>query len=213
MVDDTLWKILNFFSYVLRTLFLNDDSWINAETEHASESEHEMVMIAGGERVSETSDSVSESSSLRSEHIEEFRTHERNFAILIASTLASVPEGCDLCRLRSLLMWCYVNVPEQLAGQLSCESLVPQCGPWESEVLNVVRKGVSRNDWNIDTNTLTTNFGFCDLSQLLSTPFMQGYIEEKALINESLVYAVKVTPEIEHITQTIADEKLTAEQL
>uniref|UniRef100_A0A915BG77 Uncharacterized protein n=1 Tax=Parascaris univalens TaxID=6257 RepID=A0A915BG77_PARUN len=152
---------------------LNDDSWINAEAEHASESEHEMVMIAGGERVSETSDSVSESSSLRSEHIEEFRTHERNFAILIASTLASVPEGCDLCRLRSLLM----------------------------------------NDWNIDTNTLTTNFGFCDLSQLLSTPFMQGYIEEKALINESLVYAVKVTPEIEHITQTIADEKLTAEQL
>lgn len=42
---------------------------------------------------------------------------------------------------------------------------------------------------------------------------MRDYIEEKAFINGSLIYAVKVTPEIEHITQTIADEKLTTEQL
>uniref|UniRef100_A0A9J2PH42 alpha-1,2-Mannosidase n=1 Tax=Ascaris lumbricoides TaxID=6252 RepID=A0A9J2PH42_ASCLU len=82
---------------------MNGDLSINVEAEHESESEPEMVMIAGGENVSEASDGDTESSSLQSEHIEE-SSNMRKFAILIASTLASVPEGCGPCRLRSLLM-------------------------------------------------------------------------------------------------------------
>lgn len=82
---------------------MNGDLSINVEVEHESESEPEMVMIAGGENVSEASDGDTESSSLQSEHIEE-SSNMRKFAILIASTLASVPEGCGPCRLRSLLM-------------------------------------------------------------------------------------------------------------
>ncbi|KHN74624.1 hypothetical protein Tcan_07046 [Toxocara canis] len=143
--------------------------------EEVPESEPEMLIMAGGEMVSTDAYSDTESSPLPSDYVEQFQRYGgmKEFALLVASTLASVPEGCEAKRMRALIA----------------------------------------NDWSIDAEMVANRFDFETFAQFLESEFMRAYVEEKAIVNDSVLYTVKVAPQIEHITQTVADEKLSKEQL
>ncbi|VDK53911.1 unnamed protein product [Anisakis simplex] len=74
-------------------------------------------------------------------------------------------------------------------------------------------RALFHNDWGTTVDDAVQACGYPSFDTFLESEYMKDYVEVKNITNNSIIYAVKVTPSIQHITQTLADQNLNADQI